>query len=127
MSTPGGSPLGRAYAALTAAVGSVEGIRASTDPGGALDPPAAIVGPPALTFGGPTSDPVGARFVVIIAVAFDDRAIDRLFEFLPEVTAAIESLTDGVIINAVPGAWQSNQTALPCYEITVEMSLNDRP
>lgn len=124
MSAPGGSPLERAWLALTTAVDGVEGLRVYTDPGAILDPPAAIVGPPALTFGGPTSDPVDARFVVVVCVAFDDRAMTRLFELLPEVTAAVESETDAVVTGAMPGTWQTNQTALPCYEITVEMSLN---
>lgn len=124
MSAPGGSPLERAWLALVAAVRTVDGLRVYTDPGAVLDPPAAIVGPPALTFGGPTSDPVGARFVVVVCVAFDDRAMTRLFELLPEVTAAVESETDAVVSEAMPGTWQSNQTALPSYEISVEMSLN---
>lgn len=114
----------QARAGLLAALGTVDELRVESDVGAQLDPPAAMVGPPALTFGGPTSDPAGATFVVIVAVAADDRAVDRLFALLPEVTAAIESQTDAVVTGADPGAWQNGSTALPCYEISVEMSLN---
>lgn len=127
MSAPGGTPAMRMWRALVAAVETVDGLRVYSDPGAVLDPPAAIVGPPAFTFGGPTSDPVGARFVVVVCVPFDDRAMDRLLELVPEVTAAVESETDAVTVEAMPSTWQSNQTALPSYEISVETSLNDRP
>ena len=126
MSAPGVNAAERAWNALCAAVETVDGLRVYRDPGAVLDPPGAIVGPPALDFGGPTSDPIGARFLVVVCVPFDDRAMGALLELVPQVTAAVESETDAVTVEAMPGTWQSNQTALPSYEISVEMSLNDR-
>jgi hypothetical protein len=113
-----------AHEALSVALETVQGLRVERDPGAVLDPPAAIVGPPMLTFGGPSSDPVGARWVVIVVVNFDDRAFPALWELIPQVTAAIESLTDAVVVDASPGTWQNGAISLPCYEISAEMSLN---
>ena len=121
------APAERSYKALVAALGVVPELRSYDDPSAQLDPPAAIVSPPMLTFGGPTSDPVAAEFVVIVAVPADDRYVARLFALVPEVTAALESHTDAVVTRAMPGTWQNGATALPCYEIAVEMSLNDGP
>lgn len=113
-----------AHEALSAALETVDGLRVERDPGAVLDPPAALVGPPMLQFGGPSSDPVGARWIVILVVNYDDRAFPRLWELIPEVTAAIESLTDAVVSEATPGTWQNGAISLPCYEISVETSLN---
>ncbi len=113
-----------AHEALSAALESVEGLRVYRDPGAVLDPPAALVGPPMLTFGGPSSDPVNGRFVVVVAVAFDDRAMKALWQLVPRVSAAVESHVDAVVTEASPGVWQNGAISLPCYELSVEMSLN---
>ena len=113
-----------AHEALSTALETVEGLRVFRVPGAVLDPPAALVGPPLLSFGGPDSDPIGARWVVIVAVNFDDRAFPNLWELIPQVTAAIESQTDAVVSQASPGTWQNGAISLPCYEISVETSLN---
>jgi len=113
-----------AHEALSAALETVQGLRVERDPGAVLDPPAALVGPPMLTFGGQDSDPAHARWVVIVAVNFDDRTFPALWELIPQVTAAIESLTDAVVVEANPGTWQNGAISLPCYEISAEMSLN---
>jgi hypothetical protein len=112
-----------AYEALLEALGQLDGVRAYDDPGAALDPPAVIVAPPMLTFGGPGSDPVTGQFVVIVAVPADERAHLRLWDLLPAVTAAIESVPDAVVTQAAPGSWRTGATDLPCYEVQAEMSL----
>ena len=113
-----------AHEALSVALETVEGLRVERDPGAVLDPPAALVGPPLLTFGGQDSDPAHARWVVVVVVNFDDRAFPHLWKLIPLVTAAIESLTDAVVVDASPGTWQNGAISLPCYEISAEMSLN---
>jgi hypothetical protein len=113
-----------AYAALVAALGTVEGLRAYDDPGAQMDPPAAIVSPPALVFGGPGPDPVNGQFVVMLVVPQDDRSLPRFWSLLPLVVDAVESVTDAVVTRATPGFWQNGGVSLPCYEISVEMSLN---
>jgi hypothetical protein len=111
--------------ALSAALADVEDLRVYTDPGAALDPPAAFVGPPVLSWtGAPGGEPNLGQFLVILTVAQDDRSLPRLWSLLPSVVDALESVTDAVVISAAPGTWRTGAVDLPCYEIKLEMSLN---
>lgn len=115
----------QAYAALVEALATVEGARGYDDPGANLDPPATIVGPPLLEYAGaPGPDPVNGKFLVVLAVVSDERAMVRLWELLPRVIDAIESVGPAVVGQASPGTWRTGATDLPCYEIQVEMSLS---
>lgn len=114
-----------AYDVLGAALTGLEGVRYYADPAAQLDPPAVIVGPPVLTYAGAVGpEPVGGQFVVLLVVGQDDRSLPRLWSLLPLVTDAIESVPDAVVTRAAPGTWRNGGIDLPCYEISVEMSLN---
>lgn len=109
--------------ALEAALKTVPGIRVYTDPGATVDPPAALLGPPQLTWSDPGPEPTSGRFVVVLMVAADERAMSRLWGLVPQVVAAVENTDDAVVKAANPGVWASGGQQLPCYEIQIEMSL----
>lgn len=110
-------------AALAAALGTVAGLSVYTDPGVSADPPAVLIGPPSLTWDGYVSAPTDARYELILMVAADERANERLWDLLPQVAAAVDTVQDAVVRSAEPGAWTTGTTELPCYRITVETSL----
>lgn len=111
--------------ALAAAIATVPGVRVYTDPAAVVDPPGAVVGPPALRWEALATDPTSATFVVYVAVAVDSRALSRLWDLVPQVVAAIEASrdVDATIDHADPGTWLSGGAELPCYEVTVEVAL----
>jgi hypothetical protein len=97
-------------------------IRATTDLAPNVTSNTAIIGPPALIWEGMCDGPTSARFLVyVVAVPADERAIERLWELVPLVAEAIDDVTDAVVTTALPGQWGSAN--LPCYELTVEVSL----
>lgn len=112
-----------AAAALKAALKTVQDVIPHTDPGATIDPPATVLGPPALTwdalYGGPTS----ARWLVYVVVGVDDRAIERLWDLVPVVAAALDEVDDAVVIRADPGTYLTGGGELPCYSIQVDVSL----
>lgn len=117
------SAIAKASQALAAALRTVPELRVYTDPGASIDPPAALVGPPQLTWEAYDVAPTGARFVVVLMAAADERALECLWDFVPLVAAAIEAVPDTVVRQANPGVWLTGGTELPCYEIQVEASL----
>lgn len=113
-----------AVAALKAAIETVPGIRVYVDPGATVDPPGVVIGPPTLTaptYGVGFSD---AAFRVVVIAGMDDRALERLWALVPQVSEAIERNTDAVVTRATPGQWGEQSTnTLPSYELLVEMGL----
>lgn len=115
--------------AVHAALKTVPGLRAHTDMGAPVDPPASIVGPPALTWSGHGDGPNLARFVVYVVMAADERALETLWELVPAVVAALENYPGADITvrpgedQAVPGRWPAGAADLPAYEITCEVTL----
>lgn len=113
-----------AATAIVEALDTVDGVRSYTDLGAVVDPPATLLGPPALTWAGVGSAPSEARFLVVVVVQADDRAMPRLWDLVPRVVEALEdNVQDAVVVSASPGVWTGGGTELPCYEITVEISL----
>lgn len=110
-------------AALTAALKTVPGCEVPDTQGANLDPPSLVLSPPALTWEGLCSGPTSATWLVFVVVAAEERALERLWDLLPQVTDAIDAVTDAAVIRADPGAFRAGATDLPCYEITVEVSL----
>ncbi|MBK1785133.1 hypothetical protein [Prauserella cavernicola] len=113
---------------LEAALATVGDLRVTRDLGSNVDPPAAIIGPPRLDWDGylplgELAQPTSATCVVYVAVANDDRSLERLWEFVPRVAAALSEVQDAVTTSALPGMFPVGNADLPCYEITVEMSL----
>lgn len=117
------SAVGDAAASLLAAVKTVPNTRQYRDPGAAVDPPGIVLGPPALAWEGMCSGPTSATFLVYVVVAADERYLEQLWELVPLVADALDSVPDATVTGAVPGAYQSGGSELPCYEITVEVSL----
>lgn len=110
--------------ALVAALLTVPDLRAGfvsqlTDPA----PPAALVSPPVLVWTGYRDGPTSATFEVAVCVAFDDRAMERLYELVPLVAAALEEVSDASVTEARPGTFRVGSADLPCYSISVETSL----
>ena len=62
-----------------------------------VDPPAAVLGPPTLTWDTFMSAPTNATFTLALAAPADDRALGRLFDLLPAVTVAVDTVTDAVV------------------------------
>lgn len=109
---------------LEVALRTVEGVRVYRDPSATVDPPGVLIAPPRLRWedycAGP---PTSATFVVIVMVAMDARAVEELWEWVPLVAAAIDTVPDAAVAAANPGVFNSGGTDLPSYEITVEVSL----
>lgn len=108
--------------ALETALAAVEGLRVFRDPGGAIDPPAAIVMPPALTWDAVCLEPTGARFPVHVVEEAGERANERLWQQVQLIAEALDQVTDASVVRADPGTWTSSQE-LPAYTITVEYAL----
>lgn len=109
---------------LEAAIASVPDMRAYRDTAANVELPAAVIGPPLLTWEGVcTGPPSSARFLVYVIVPLDEWAMDRLWELVPMVGKAIESQTDAVAVTALPGVYNAGGVDLPAYELTVEVSV----
>lgn len=109
--------------ALRDALAGVPGVRAYTDVGAMVDPPAAVLGPPRLTWQGPCSDPIDAMFLVYVVVSADARSLERLWDLTLLVAEAIESVSDAVVRSANPGVFNTAGVDLPCYEISIEVGI----
>lgn len=115
--------------ALETALRTVPGVRVYRDPGANIDPPAAIVGPPALGWRGFCgSAPVSARFSIWLTSPADDRTLERLWELVPAVAAVLDQVENATLadleLQATPGQFPtSGGVTLPAYEIQVDVSL----
>ncbi len=110
-----------AAAALQTAVETVEAVRVY--PLGAdVTPPGVVIGPPALTGQTMCAGPTDATFSVYVIVALDDRALERLWELVPLIWAAIEEHSDAVVVRADPGTYAAPgvPSDMPTYELAVE-------
>lgn len=113
---------------LETALKGVDGVNYYRDPGAVIDPPATALGAPALaweTYGDGITppEPTSATFPVYVIARADDRFMETLWDLVPAVAAALESVTDAVTPAADPGAYNSGGVQLPCYELLAEMSL----
>lgn len=89
----------------------------------AIVPPAAVLAPPLLTWSGPGLAPTDARWIVPVVVAGSGRSVGDLYRLLPEIAAVIDMETDFVVKQAEPGSWQSGNSTLPCFLLTIEVAL----
>lgn len=113
--------------ALAAAVATVDGVRVYMDPGAAVDPPAVIVGPPALGWEAFAAAPTTARFPLWVVVAASEFALPALWELVPRVAAAAEAMVSASLLDgpaaATPTTYHSGGVELPAYELTIEVAL----
>lgn len=114
-----------AAAELVTALKTVEGLRVYSDQGADLDPPCALLGPPQLDWTRYNdSGPSSATFIVLVAVKADDRAVERLWDLVPAVAKAVETLPGAAVRQAFPVSLATGQTTqLPAYQLQVEVSL----
>jgi hypothetical protein len=108
---------------LFAALRTVKRLRVYEDLGATVDPPGALLGPPQLRWEAYCPDPTTATFVVIVAVALNERATETLWELVPLAAAALAEVDNATVGTATPGVFNANGTDLASYEITVEVSL----
>lgn len=109
--------------ALLAALRAVDGMRASLDVGGTVNPPETVLGPPTLTWDAYCSGPSTGTFTAYVVVAQNDRAMEQLWDLLPALTEAVDSVPDAVVTRATPGTFTSGGASLPAYLLTIEVSL----
>jgi hypothetical protein len=85
-----------------------------------------VVGPPTFTWEGlcDPDEPDSVTFSVFLIEAFHERATERLLSNLPALIRGVQGYRDATITApAVPGAFPSGSSDLPCYQLTVEMTL----
>lgn len=117
-------PVAIATAELKAALATVNGAVATTDPGGTLAAlPALVIGPPRLVWQTGCVEPTEARYLVWVVVDADERAIERLWDLVVEAGHAIDAYSDAVVIQADPAVFPSGTAQLPAYELQVEVPL----
>jgi len=114
-------------AALLAASASLpadDQFRVHAEVSDSVDPPAAVLSPPLLTWAGPGLAPTDATWqVAIVAKAGTGRTASDLYRALPTIAEAIDMQTDFVVKQAEPGSWQSGNDTLPCFLLTIEVAL----
>ncbi len=110
---------------LAEALRTVEGLRVYDQLGEQVDPPAALVSLPRLTFDGPEPGvPMRATFIVPVFAAHEGDVSDSLAEWVLKVAPVIDETDNAVIVNAEPGTWPAGgKIELPAYLIEVEVAL----
>ncbi|MDN5929485.1 MAG: hypothetical protein L0I24_00200 [Pseudonocardia sp.] len=109
--------------ALAAALRTVPGVRVWTDLHSPIDPPGVVLGPPALTWSSYTADPTTGRFLAYVVVPADGRALTALWDLVPLVAAAVDTVQDAVVLRADPANFSGGSADLPAYMIEIEVSL----
>lgn len=118
------SAVSEAAEALEAALATVPGLRGYRDPGAVIDPPAWVLGPPVLSFEAYCVEPTTARFLVWLVVKADDRALERLWDLVPAVAAAVDEHAESASVSsAEPATYPTSGAELPAYTISVDYSL----
>ena len=107
---------------LTTALKAVDGVR-YYDYGDNIDPPAVLVSPPTIDWEGYAPQPTTATIQVFLVVGQNDRALPQLLKYLPLVSDAVDSVENAVCSTATPTIFQVGSTDLPCYAISVDISL----
>lgn len=109
---------------LESALGTVLRIyRDGTNP---VDPPGIVLGPPQLRWEAADNGVTSFTLILYLIVKADDRMMSRLFDLVEPVANAVwDNVETAAVTDASPGSYPiSDTTSLPCYQLTVEMSLN---
>jgi hypothetical protein len=112
-----------AAAQIQEALDALEEIRTHSDPAAVLDPPAVVLGPPTLTWLTGCVEPNEAVFPVIVVVRADSRAMDNLWDIVPKVVDALDSLPNVQVNNAMPRTWGVGDKEFPAYEVPASVAL----
>jgi len=107
---------------ITDALKTVEGVR-FYDYSDNIDPPAVLVSPPTLDWEAYASQPTTATVQVFLVVSQNDRALPQMLKYIEPVSDALDSVTNAVVQTAIPTIFQAGNSDLPCYAISVEISL----
>lgn len=109
---------------LEQALRTVPALRVVRDPGATVDGPTAMLAVPALTWESHCVEPTGATWVVHLVVDVNERAVERLWDLIGTVSAAIDKeFLDGSVIRADPGTWSAAGSELPSYALQVDVAL----
>jgi hypothetical protein len=109
--------------AIGGALSAVTGVRYYRQLGGSLDPPATVLPPPRLAWGGYRSEPTEATFTVGLIVDRTGREVEQLETLLQPVVDALDDLDDVVVTSADLGSYPAGGVELPAYLITLEVAL----
>lgn len=109
--------------ALKVALEAVDGIEVYRDFAPSVDAPAAVIGPPRMTWTTVCADPTGLTFPVFLVVKADEYATDALWDLLPLVSAALDATDFASVSEALPGTFPVGGVDLPAYELTVDSTL----
>lgn len=103
----------------------IAGVRLYEDAAAELQPPAALLYAPTLKFGGIGYSPIEATYPILLVVADDAKSVTRLMRLLPGVVEAIHENVNNAVVrdDAEPGAFNSNGTLLPCYQLVIDTAL----
>lgn len=109
---------------LLAALDTVPDLRTHRDLSARIDPPAVVLGPPALTWDTVCREPSEATFIVFIVVAADERAIERLWTLNENVADAIDrDARDAAVRRTDPATYSTGGVELPAYAMQVDFAL----
>jgi hypothetical protein len=110
--------------AASAALPPADQFRVHAEVSDVVDPPAAVLSPPSLTWAGPGVAPTDATWSVAVVVAEGKGTTTAdLYRVLPQIAEAIDMETDFVVTKAEPGSWFSGNSTLPCFLLTIEVAL----
>jgi len=99
-------------------------VLAYTEVGEEAEPPAVVIGPPALDFQAQTRSATSADVEVFVVVDVSEGSLDQLYRLAPAVAAAIdEHVENGVVTGARPGLYPLGTRELPAYSISVSIDL----
>jgi hypothetical protein len=109
--------------ALKAALETVGAIVVYRDFAPSVDAPAAVIGPPRMTWETVSAEPTDLFFPVFLVVRADEYAMDALWDLLPQVSAALDATDFASVSEAIPGTFPVGGVDLPAYELTVDANL----
>lgn len=127
-----GNPILAVIASIAAAVERVDvstlqyvdKILVSEAIGDEVEPPAVVIGPPALEFEGMCRPPTASDLVVYVVVDKTERWAEQLYQLVPAVAAAIDEYVAGAaVLSAKPGTFPVGSRELPAYGIAVSIDL----
>lgn len=109
---------------IKAAVKTLKNVNVYDDPSATFRLPAVLVFAPELNLA-IGADATEATYPVVVMTKGDGDVLKRLLSLVPEVAQAIHDNTDDSVVvrSAMPGNWDANGETLPCYLLTVEVSL----
>lgn len=126
---PGDSAIPTAYRELVAGLKVAlrpAGLRVRDDVSDTVGRGDVVIGPPSFQWDGlcDPDEPDSITFELYLIERVGERAIDNLLAKLPALIRAVQAYRDATITGpVVPGSFPAGASDLPCYQLTVEMTL----